>query len=481
MTDEVPRLRFEDQVEAALADAYSLAYGSEPDAQRLAAIAMRTGTRGPIATLGEAAGTLGVSRERMRQIMNNIQPNLTGIEIPSAAEIARILADRSPVPEPIGVRLARGGRARTSLTGAGYLNVLKIFGTSPKELIGTDLVRVDSWLVEESEVPMMKAVQTASKHTSAFGMTTVEEIRQALATSENPLDPSDIKRLLQREKSIRWTGEWMWVEKDDGNHSNRLINTARSILSVNSPQTVLSIHEGCRRLWKFRKLDILPPVEAMRTFFENSPYFVVKDDLVASITPLNFHDVLGETTVSMIEVLKSQPHQIMDRRTLMEACEEAGIKASTSGIWTTFAEWMEKFGPNVWGLRGSNPSPAVVETLRVAARKRSKSEPKRKQWAWDASGNAVQTFDIRTSFANSGVMSFLGDIHTMLAGQQLSVQHAGTQLAKVKVGAGHCFSWGWAPVLAALKASAGQVMQITVNVSTKTAEVTIGGEELWSE
>lgn len=480
MREDAPRLRFEDHVEAALARAYSVAYGSEPDTTRLRAIAMRAGTRGPVATLDEAGDVIGVSRERMRQIMDKIKPHLIGVEITDAAEIARTLADHSPVREPIGERLGRNGHARPSLTGAGYLNVLKLLGTSPRELIGTDLVRVDDWLVEESEAPVMKAVQTAGKHTSAFGMTTVEEVRQALASPDNPLDPNDIRRVLRGEGSVRWAGDWLWVEKDDTVHANRMINTARSILSVNSPQTVASIHEGCRRLWKFRKLDILPPIEAMRVFFEESPYFVFQNEMVEPVVPLDYHVVLGETTVSMIDVLKSQPHQIMDRRTLMEACEEAGVKTSTSGIWTTFAEWMENFGPNVWGLRGSNPNPAVVETLRVAARKRSKSEPKRKKWEWDSSGNAVQTFDIRTSFASSGVMSFLGDIHTMLAGQQVSVRHAGKELAKVKVGAAHSFCWGWAPVLMALDAQAGQVMRITVSIPARTAEVVVGGEELWS-
>lgn len=479
-TDEPPMMNLEDHVEAALAEAYQAAFGSRPDATRLAAIAMRIGTRGPVATLAAAGEAMGVTRERMRQIMDALLPHLLGREIPGLAEVAQTLAERSPVPEPIGQRLARSGKTSSTLTGAGFLNILRTLGTSPLELIGKDLRQVDDWLVEGAEVPVMRSVAMASKHTSAYGMTTVEEIRQALATPDVPLDPADIRRVLKAQENVRWADVWLWMDKEDKPHANRLVNTARSILSVNSPQSVESIHEGCRRVWKFRKLDVLPPVPAMRTFFEASPHFVVNGDLVEPITPLDYREMLGPQTVAMIEVLKSQPHQIMDRRTLADACEEAGIAKGTYGIWTTFAEWMEKFAPNVWGLRGSNPNPAVVEAVRVAARRRAQAEPKRKTWAWNAQGYAVQTFHIRSSFANSGVMSFMPDIHNLLAGQEIELEHGGEHLGFVKLGGDHSLCWGWTPVLAALNAAPGKVMRVVVNIPAKSAEVTVGGEELWA-
>lgn len=259
-----------------------------------------------------------------------------------------------------------------------------------------------------------------------------------------------------------------------------MINTARAILSVNSPQTVASVQEGCSRRWKFLRLDILPPVEAMKAFFEASPHFVVKGELVEHIKPLDYRAVLGDTSVTMIDVLKSQPHQIMDRQSFTEACDEAGIASGTYTAWTTYAVWMERFGPNVWGLRGSNPNPAVVDVIRKAARKRSKTEPKRRQWAWEANGLAVQTFDIRTSFATTGVMSFVPDIHSLLAGQQLTVLHSSKTLGTIKLGDDHSFSWGWLPALKALSAQKGRVMRAAVNVGARTVEVQVGGEELWS-
>ncbi|MGV9792572.1 hypothetical protein [Gordonia sp. NPDC003422] len=471
---------FEDEVEAAIVQAYTTAFTKAPSEAWLKAMTMRVGTAGEAATLDEAGAAIGVTRERVRQVVAKIKPHLEGVAVAQAMEIANVLVADSPVPEPIGDHLASLGLTRSTLTGAAFLNILGITGTSPTGLVGTDLVCMDGWVVEESEVPLMKALSTASRHTSAHGLTTVEEIRQDLASPGIPLDCADIEIVLRREPSVRWAGEWLWVEKDnDGLHANRLVNTARSILSVNSPQTVASIHEGARRMWKFRKIDVLPPVAAMTVFFEDSPYFVVDGELVRPVEPLDYHDVQGSISATMIAVLKESPYQVMDRRSLEEACIDAGISKGTYGVWTTYAEWMEKFGSNVWGLRGSTPNPAAVQVIRQAAKARSMAEPRRKSWAWAHDGRIVQTMDVTTSFMNTGVMTFVSEIQNMLAGDALKVEFDGATVATVKLGAEHTFCWGWFPAIKAMGTKPGDVLRIAVDVAARTAELKVGGQELW--
>lgn len=471
----------EDEVEGLLVEAYIAAYNRQPSDDWLKAIAMRVGTRGEVATLDQAGAAIGVTRERVRQVMAKLEPHLKGHAVSRAQEVTETLVARSPIPEPIGRRLARSGMTRPTLTGKGFLNILKLIGTSPADLVGADLVSMDDWLVEGTEASVMKAVSMANRHTSSYGMTTVEEIRQALASPHSPLDATDIRRVLKREPNIKWAGEWLWVEKDhDGTHANRLVNTARSILSVNTPQTVASIHDGARRMWKFRGLDILPPIAAMKVFFEHSPHFVMEGDLVRPIEPLDYREILGRTTATMIDVLKGSPYQVMDRQSLNEACNDAGIPKGTYGIWTTYAEWMEGFGPNVWGLRGSSPNPAAVEAIRKAARARLKAEPRRKSWAWAPDGRIAQTMDVTTSFLGSGVLTFVPEIQNMLAGKSLAIMLDGQQVATAKLGDDHSFCWGWHPAIAAIGAVRGDVWRITVDVAAKTADLQVGGQELWN-
>lgn len=470
----------EDAMEALLAEAYTEATKKHPSDEWLLAMSMRAGTTGTVAKLEPAGQAIGVTRERVRQVMGMVTDRLKGRSLPGLEDVAAELISRSPVEEPIGVHLSALGLTRPTLSGEAFLNFFALLGTTPKELLGTDLLRVDGWLVKESEAQVVKAVAMANRHTSAYGMTTVEEIRQALSTQENQLDAGDIKRILDREPSVRWAGEWLWMQKkNDGQHANRLVNTARTILSVNSPQTVSSIHEGARRLWKFRKLDILPPVEAMIEFFRNSPYFVVDGDLVQPVQPVDYRDIVGPTTAAMIDVLKSATHQVMDRQSLHEACDDAGIAKGTYGIWTTYAEWMENFGPNVWGLRGSSPNPGAVEAIRKAARARLKSEPRRKSWSWSADGRVIWTMDATTAFTSTGVLSWTPDIRKMLASQSLGVTIDGKQVATAKVGDDHTFCWGWHPAITASGTKRGDVVRITISLTARTAEFEVGGQELW--
>ena len=472
----------EEAFEVLIASAYRAAYGKAASEEWLLALSMRAGTKGTIATLDQAGELIGVTRERVRQVVAKVWPHMVGADIPNLAHIVESVARLSPVREPIGELLSQSGLVRSSLTGAAFLNLLKMLGTSPSELTGINLVRLGDWLVEESEVAVAKAVAVARRHTSSYGMTTVEEIRQVLASAENDLDPDHIRRILDGDSSVMWVGDWLWINKQsDGLHSNRLVNTARSILSVNSPQSVSSIHEGARRVWKFRQLDILPPTAAMKGFFEASPYFVVENDLVRPLEPLDYHDVLGGVAASMIDVLKSSPYQVMDRRSLHEACADAGIAKGTFGIWTTFAEWMERFAPSVWGLRGSKPSPAAVDAIRVAAHARRNAEPRRRSWEWAPDGAVVHTMDVTTSLMSTGVLSFEPEVTALLAGQSLGVESKGTVISTAKVGADHSFSWGWAPALTALGAKTGDVLQLKVQLASRRVDAILGGQELWGD
>ena len=217
----------------------------------------------------------------------------------------------------------------------------------------------------------------------------------------------------------------------------------------------------------------------MRAFFAASPYFVVEGDLVRPVEPVDYHEILGGVTATMIDVLKSSPYQVMDRQSLTEACLDAGIARGTFGIWITYAEWMENVAPNVWGLRGSNPSPAAVSTIRAAANARSRAEPRRKAWAWAPDGKVVQTMDVTTSLLGSGVLSFDPGMHKLIAGQSLAVYKDGQQVATARLGIDHQFCWGWHPALAALGVKKGEVLQIRVNIAARTADVRKGGQELW--
>lgn len=474
------KLRFEDEVEAILVDAYQAAFGRQPTDKWLTAITMRVGTTGEVATLDEAGEAVGVTRERMRQVMTKLERQLKGREIPSAKAIAETLIARSPVPEPIGRRLGRSGATRPGLTGKAFLNILELVGTSPTALVGTDLVRVDDWVVEESEVPVMKSVGVARKHTSKYGMTTVEEIRQELATPEAPLDGKDIMRVLRRESTVKWAGEWLWIEKPgDSEHDNSMVNIVRQVLSVNSPQTIASVREGVRRYFKFRRRDVIPPTSAMREFLLQHQAFVVDGDNVHTVDSLDYHEELGPAAALVVDVLKASEYGAMDWQALLEACQEVDINKNSLTVWSTYAPWLDRVGTRVFALRGANPNPAAVSVIRQVAKQRVAEEAKRTEWTWGASGEVILTMYVTSNFLGTGTFPAWSNRPGVIVGREIPIAVEGAVRSTMKTSASHGWVWGLGKTLTTLKADVGDVLRIVIDPVSGTGSAVVGGSELW--
>jgi hypothetical protein len=347
-------------------------------------------------------------------------------------------------------------------------------------LIGTDLVPVEDWLVEESEVPVMQSVATARKHTSTFGMTTVEEIRQALATPEKPLDAGDVRRVLRADPTVKWADEWLWVEKDGtSEHDNSMLNVVRQVLSVNDPQSLSSLHEGVRRYFRFRKRDIVPPVEAMRVFLTTHAEFDVLGDEVSATKALDYHDVIGTGAAAVIDVLKATEFQAMDWQSLADASHEAGANLNSLTIWSTYAPWLEKVGRRVYALRGSNPNPAAVEALRQAAKLQSAAEPRRTEWKWDPDGQLLLTMDITSSILATGTFSAWGNLPTAVIGREISLTVDNHESGSLKTSETHQWVWGLAKTLSALQCAVGDVVRIHIDVVDSVGRAERGGREWW--
>lgn len=362
---------------------------------------------------------------------------------------------------------------------ASLLSIIELVGSDVWDKVGTTLEISGDWLVDVRDKAVTDASRIAAKHTSRFGMTTLEDVRQALSTPTQTVELDDARRILEADPDVQWAGTWLWVAKADSVRSNAMVNTVRSILSVNSPQTVESLQAGLRRHWKFRSRDIVPTVEAMRVFLQASPMFDVHDGLVSSVEPLDYHDVHGEVAASMIDVLKESPYQVMDRASLQEACADAGIAAGTYGVWTTYAEWMDTFGTNVWGLRGSNPSPAVVAEVQRAAKLRHASEAHRTEWTWSPDGGVVLSADVSTSARTSGTFSFDPSLLEQVGSAQFDLTYDGAPAGRLKTSEHHYWTWGWGKVFAATQAKVGDVLRITLDLAAGTGVVVKGGQELW--
>lgn len=471
----------EESVSSLLSAAYEASSRKAPTDEWLTALQARYGVLGGAPTsLDEASKFVGVTRERVRQVTSRMASHLRGCWVPALVPALRAAVDGSPLPEPVGETLAPLGLSKPTLPGVSLLKVVELVGLDVQAAVGTSLEVSDGWLLDVRERDVLGAVQVASRHTSKYGMTTVENIRQELSTSTNPAQTRDVEVVLGSDPRVRWAGAWLWIDKPCvSEHDNSMVNTIRHILSVNSPQAVASLQEGLRRNQKFRQRDVVPPVEAMAAFIDASEHFTLAGDLVSAVEDLDYHEVLGPVAASMVDVLKASRWQVMDRTSMMQAFEDAGIASGTAGVWTTYSEWMENFATNVWGLRGATPSAGVVAEIRADAKARSASEPRRTRWGWTQAGTVELLVDVSTPVRQSGTVSFGQNIGQTLGDQRLPVYVNGTQAGELKISAAHVWTWGWGPAIAATGAKVGDVLRMELDLAAGSAVAVLGNQDMW--
>ncbi len=438
----------------------------------------------PPTTLEEASRLIGCTRERVRQVETKLLARRPSrpVWLPALESALEKLAAAAPLLETeVGSLLAAEGLAAPTMTGASLLAAANFGGVDLSLRTPEGLKVVGRWVVTDADAAVVSAPQIAARHTSTYGLTTMQEIVLALRTNDCEVDPDDVQRVLRDDPRVRFTSDrWLWVDKADyaSPYSNSLRNAARAILSVNSPQTIASIHEGFRRSQRFRQRDVIPSRVAVGEFLAAHPEFFVKGEEVRPVELLDYHEVLGPVAAQVIDVLKASPYGVMDRMSMYEAVTETGVSQATITVWTTYAEWLEHFAPNIWGLRGEKVSPAIVEALQEAAKRRSANEPHERGWFWTPEGTIALVARVTTSFRQTGVITMDAELQKLIGGRRFSARGPHGPVGEIAAGDDHLWVWGWGPFLRRTGVQVGQVVRAEFDLTANTVRLSVGGAEL---
>ncbi|MDM7990715.1 hypothetical protein [Arthrobacter sp. zg-Y877] len=420
-----------------------------------------------------------VTRERIRQQCDKLSARLPESPwIPALHRALQVIVEASPVAAPrVGELLAPHGLSHFELRAEALLAMVQLTRTDVEAVTGATLEIRDGWLCDVSRTAALAAPSVVGKHTSKYGLTTVEEIRQELSDKQPATDDATIDRILRATPNIRWTSDgWLWASggQISSLHTNTLRNHARNILSVNAPQSVESVYEGFKRAQKFRDRDIVPSLTAVTEFLSDHPEFKLSSGHVDLVEPVDYQDALGPVAAQMVDVLKASPFGVMDRTSLVEQCTAAGISKGTIGVWTTYAEWMQTFGRNVWGLRGTAVAPSIIEEIQAAAVQRSRSERRERSWTWSPEGHLVLVADVNTLLWTTGVINFPSSLRRTVGARRFTIEHSQGFGGELSLSGEHDWSWGWGRSLKVLQAKVGDRIRATVDLSSGVANLEVG-------
>ena len=202
-------------------------------------------------------------------------------------------------------------------------------------------------------------------------------------------------------------------------------------------------------------------------------------DLVEAVEPVDI-DLLGEEKQALVAVLRGQPHQVMDRLSLLAACDEIGMNRSSVTVWTTYAECLKRFGYNVWGLRGAHVPEDAVLQLQADARQARKAVDRTKMTGTTPSGRPWTARRVTPSFMYSGVLPFDWGKPSLAHSSLNAIDMVDGESAGTLRFADN-FNWGYGVFLRRHDAQPGQVLRVLADPEADTCYLELGGDELLSE
>jgi hypothetical protein len=339
-------------------------------------------------------------------------------------------------------------------------------------------------IVDAATAELLSDVLPAARALSnANGIATMDQLMRRLQL--DGVDQTLIRVLLEADRNFHWLGtNAFWSVHAPGR--NRVVNISQRILAVNDRQRLEDMQEGIEREFNFRistgagRLADLctPSTDQLRQFYASYPAFILEGDWVSSIAPIPL-SLLGEEKQALVNLLRAAPDHVMDRPSLMAACDELGLNRATVGVWTSYAECLKRFGPNVWGLRGAHVSEAVVERVQKEARSTSRSYDRTKLDGRTASGGVWMARRLTPTLIYSGVLPF-DWANDVLAGRAFEAIEmvSGESLGTLKFDTN--FNWGYTSIFAKERPKPGDVLRLTVDLRDGLAYLELGGDELLS-
>jgi len=428
---------------------------------RFSALAARLGWLGTDPkTLQECGDMLGVTRERIRQIEAKLIRKLTShpIYLPNLDAALALLEGAAPSPIlQASDLLVKEGVCRRPFSPRSLIETARLFGR--KTSLAVEEHRGERIVVSGDQGHALGVLsRTARRLTGQSGVTSVYKVVDTIADLLAPLDPPDIdeedvRRILKGQPGCEFLDEdWFWFTAIPEGR-NRLENITKKILSVASPQSVASIREGVRRVFRWRASTnqryrslTVPPQTVLTSFLQRHPDFHVDGDLVSSVKPLDYRKLLGEGEQTLVDVLRGVSSGVVDRKTLISECIARGINENTLAVYTTYSSILEHIGVGLWQLRGVRVDPAAVEAVREQNALRPR-ETRVQDFGWDADGKLWVAWKLPTITA-SPVLGIPAAIKRYLSNRTFEAQPKGVQrpLGKISI-TDDGTSYGYAPFL----------------------------------
>jgi hypothetical protein len=459
---------------------------------RLNVIAGRLGWLGEDPkTLQECGDMLTVTRERVRQIEAKLVPKLTKypLYLPQLDAGLAVLEDSAPISIARAANLlVERGVCRRPFSPISLIETAKLFGR--KTTLSVERHESEHIVISgEQGQALGIAARVARRIAGQAGVASVYQVVDAIHDLLAPLDPpnideDDVRRFLDGHAGCEFLNEdWFWYT-DTPEGRNRLENVAKKILSVASPQSVASIREGVRRVYRWRSSSnaryrslTVPPQSVIARFLERHPDFHLHGDSVTSVKSLDYRRLLGQGEQALVDALRTVSTGVVDRRTLVQECLSRGINENTLSVYTSYSSILEHIGTGLWQLRGVRVDPAAVEAVREQNALRPR-ETRVQDFGWSSDGKLWVAWTLPV-ITGSLVFGIPGAIKRYLSNQSFAARPKGVDrnLGKISINDTGT-SYGYQPFLRYIGADEGDLLLAEFDLAQSQVVLSINNDRM---
>ena len=329
---------------------------------RLDALRMRLGlnAEGP-SSLEDAGKLLGVSRERVRQLMMLLEHRLPDrpVFMPQLDAALKALAQALPLARDATVRfLADKEVARGPIHPEGLAKAARLCGRV-LELRTITLPGGHVVISAESMTAVVPVARVAWSQAMGSGAASIHDVSEQLAVEGTAVNPGDVRRCLRAYPAIEFlTDDWFWAAAAP---SNRLQSLAGRMLAVHQPQTVQCLRRGMHRAFRYRQSAgkkawprFVPPPSILLEFFRRHAGFRVGvRNLVYSAGGIDPKSVLTPTEKFVADAIQGFDEEIPTRKALLDIAVKAGINKNTVAAVVAFSSIVESPDRHSRILRGT--------------------------------------------------------------------------------------------------------------------------------
>lgn len=448
----------------------------------LKALRLRLGFTGaPPLTLIAAGNTVGLTRERVRQIEVKFMKAVRKVEpsTPVLDEALQAVGEILPATEAeVEHLLMEKGFTKEGFSFASLRSAVRVLGKATvlhrrkkpvKEIVAKKSV---------SELPQRFVFSQARGLILRWGASTFEVLLAELARGRRgELDPALVRRYLAAMPSFEWLDdeqEWFWVK--NAPPRNRLLDQIEKIVSIaGSISSSIDVGELRAGLGRQPRMEgFRPPREVLaRLCVQSDRYRREGDRILQAGEHHSWGFLLGPSLERrMVIALIEHGYVVRDEDLERAVTSKWGINHSNYESLLKSSPEFARYAPGVYGIRGARVKPAQVKALIPPRLQNQRLLDHR----WDEDGRAWLAYHISSAMLRNGVLNLPSSFRGRVTGSYPLTSERGSEIGTLQVTDNQIQELG--PFFRRWGVEAGDYILFNLDRDRGVAMATAGGEEV---